>query len=206
MHRNLNRFALAFGIPMCVRVSMCLCLLLAADAAVAEPVVYQLDTEASFIHFEVLHFGTSTLRGRIGPVQGQVTLDRAAGSGELGLTIPMTSADTGLKPLDSVLRRRDLLNTAEFPEAWFVARNFRFEAGQPSELRGELTFRGVSAPLSLKAIRFACRQPPEVAREVCGGDFETTLLRSEFGAGGYVPLVADQVRLRVQVEGARVAP
>jgi polyisoprenoid-binding protein YceI len=186
---------------------VCPALLLATGAAVfAEPVVYQLDPEASFVHFEVLHFGTSTLRGRIGPVQGQVTLDRAAGSGELGLTIPMTSVDTGLKPLDSVLRRRDLLNPAEFPEAYFVARNVRFEAGQPAELRGELTFRGVSAPLSLKSLRFACRQPPEVAREICGGDFEATLLRSEFGASGYVPLVADSVRLRVQVEGQRIGP
>jgi len=188
------------------RLASCLASLLAAGTALAEPAIYRLDTEASFVHFEVLHFGTSTLRGRIGPVQGEVTLDRSAGSGEVGLTIPMASVDTGLKPLDSVLRRRDLLGTAEFPEAYFVSRNFRFEAGQPAELRGELTFRGVSAPLTLKALRFACRQPPDVPKEICGGDFKATLLRSEFGAGGYIPLVADSVRLRIQVEGQRIGP
>ena len=191
---------------MNTRLVSCLASLLAAGAALAEPAIYRLDPEASFVHFEVLHFGTSTLRGRIGPVQGEVTLDRSAGSGEVGLTIPMASVDTGLKPLDSVLRRRDLLGTAEFPEAYFVSRNFRFEAGQPAELRGELTFRGVSAPLALKALHFACRLPPEVPRETCGGDFEATLMRSEFGASGYIPLVADSVRLRIQVEGQRVAP
>ena len=188
------------------RTFACCGLLLAAGTALAEPAIYRLDPEASFVHFEVLHFGTSTLRGRIGPVQGEVTLDRAAGSGEVGLTIPMASVDTGLKPLDTVLRRRDLLGTADFPEAYFVSRNFRFEAGEPAELRGELTFRGVSAPFALKALHFACRQPPEVPRETCGGDFEATLMRSEFGAGGYIPLVADRVRLRIQVEGERIGP
>ena len=43
-------------------------LLLAAAVATAEPLTYRLDPEASFVHFEVLHFGTSTLRGRAAPL------------------------------------------------------------------------------------------------------------------------------------------
>ena len=33
------------------------------------PVTYQLDPDHTFATFEVLHFGTSTLRGRIGPMR-----------------------------------------------------------------------------------------------------------------------------------------
>jgi polyisoprenoid-binding protein YceI len=47
----------------------------------AEPAVYRLDPEHSFVYFEVLHFGTSTLRGRLGPPEGFVELDRVAGRG-----------------------------------------------------------------------------------------------------------------------------
>ena len=53
-------------------------MLLAGRVAIAAPVVYTLLPEHSFVQFEVLHFGTSTARGRFGPIAGQVTLDRDA--------------------------------------------------------------------------------------------------------------------------------
>ena len=59
--------------------------LLSAAAAHAEPAVYRLDPEHSFVHFEVRHFGTSTTRGRVGSLQAEVMLDRAAGRGGYAL-------------------------------------------------------------------------------------------------------------------------
>lgn len=169
--------------------------------AVAAPAVYALDPEHSFVHFEVQHFGTSTSRGRFGPLSGEVTLDRIAGRGEVGLRIATAGVDTGMAVFNARLRQPDLLASTEFPEAFFVARNFRFEGDRVAEVRGEFTFRGVSQPLSLRMRHFGCRQDGSV--EVCGGDFEGELLRSEFGATFLLPLVGDRVRLIVQVEGRR---
>ncbi len=176
---------------------------LLAVAAGAAPVRYELDPETTFVHFEVLHFGTSTLRGRIGPVRGEVVLDRAAGSGELGLRVATAGVDTGMKILDARLRQGDLLDSGSSPEAFFVARRFRFEGDALAEVRGEFTLRNVSVALSLKALRFACRQDAERGAEVCGGDFEGFVNRSDFGMTYLLPLVADRVRLVVQVEGVR---
>ena len=99
------------------------------------------------------------------------------------------------------LREADLLASTEFPDAYFVATRFRFEGDRLAEVRGEFTLRGVSQPLSLFARRFACRS--DEGTEVCGGDFEGELLRSDFGATFGLPFVADRVRLVVQVEGRR---
>jgi polyisoprenoid-binding protein YceI len=169
--------------------------------AQAQSVVYELVPEASFVHFEVLHFGTSTTRGRFGPVRGRVSLDRAAGTGEVGLSISTASVSTGIPVFDARLKREDLLDTEGHPEAFFVASRFRFEGQQLAEVRGEFTLRGMSRPLSLFARRFSCR--PDPAGEVCGGDFEAEIKRSEFGATFGAPLVSDRVRLLVQVEGRR---
>lgn len=179
--------------------------LLAAGPAAAEPVVYTLDPAHSWVHFEVLHFGTSTIRGRIGPVQGSVTLDRAAGGGEVGLVIPTATVDTGIAVFNERLRQDDLLASKAYPEAYFVSQRFHLEGGELVSLRGEFTWRGVGQPLTLKALRFACRQDTGAGAgmEVCGGDFEAELLRHEFGATFGLPLVADRVRLQVQVEGRR---
>jgi polyisoprenoid-binding protein YceI len=167
----------------------------------AQPAAYVLDPAHSFVHFEVLHFGTSTSRGRFGPIAGVVTLDRNAGRGEVSLRIPTAGVDTGLPVFDARLREADLLASKEFPDAFFVATRFRFEGDRVAEVRGEFTLRGVSQPLSLFARRFACRS--DEGAQVCGGDFEGELLRSDFGATFGLPWVGDRVRLFVQVEGRR---
>jgi len=167
----------------------------------AQPVVYELDPDHSFVTVEFMHFGTSTSRARLGPARGAVTLDRSRGEGEIGVRVATASVDTGLPFFNSRMRQADLLAADEFPEAFFVARRLRFEGDQLVEVRGEFTFRGVSQPLTLRATRFACRQ--DTQGEVCGGDFEAELLRSSFGADFGVPLVSDRVKLLVQVEGRR---
>jgi len=180
-----------------------LALAAACGPAAAEPVRYRLDPDNTFVWFEVQHFGTSTLRGRFGPIEGEVLLDRAAGRGEVGLRISTKTLDTGLPVLDKRLARSDLLNSELAPTAYFVSRQFRFDGDRVAELRGEFTLRDVGIPLTLKAIRFACRQDAERGSEVCGGDFEGRFNRSEFGMTFGLPFVADGVRLLVQVEGVR---
>jgi polyisoprenoid-binding protein YceI len=177
----------------------------AASAVPAEsggPVTYRLDPAHTFVTFEVRHFGTSTLRGRIGPVPGEVQIDRVARRGDLRLRIPVGTVDTGMRVLDARLKEPDLLAVAANPEAYFVATRFRFdEAGDVQEVRGEFILRGVSEPLSLVARRFGCRIDARLRREVCGGDFEGDLKRGRFGATYGEPFVGDDVHLVVQVEG-----
>ena len=176
-----------------------------ACPAQAEPATYRLDPNHTFVQFEVMHFGTSTLRGRIGPVTGEVMLDREAHRGDLRLRIPVTTVETGMPVLDARLRKPDLLATAEYPEAYFVATQFHFDAaGGVKEVRGEFTLRGVGEPLSLVARSFACRHDTTLGREVCGGDFDADLKRSRFGATLGEPFVSDDVHLVIQVEA--VAP
>lgn len=172
-------------------------------AAAATAAEYRLDPAHSFVQFEVLHFGTSTLRGRLGPLAGTASLDAAAGRGRVGLVIPMASLSTGWPLLDRRLHEPDLFDTAAHPEAYFVAERFEFAAGSLREVRGELTVRGLPRPLALRTVRFGCRSDPDAARERCGGDFEAELRRSDFGMTFGLPLVGDRVRLLIQVEALR---
>jgi polyisoprenoid-binding protein YceI len=194
------RAVIAAGVRL---LSACLLALAAATAARAAPVIYVLDPEHSFVHFEVLHFGTSTLRGRFGQIDGYVELDRAAPSGWVSLRIPTAAVDTGMPAFDARLRRSDLLDSDAHPLASFVASRLRFDGPTLSALSGELTLRGVRQTLELRALRFGCHIHPQLQREVCGGDFEGELERGDFGASFGMPFVANRVRLRVQVEGIR---
>ena len=57
----------------------------------------------------------------------------------------------------------------------------------------------------LKAVRFNCYNSSLFKREVCGGDFETVVQRSQWGlTWGLAFGFEDQVKLLVQVEGVRM--
>jgi len=171
-----------------------------ATGTVAQPLNYLFDPTHSFVQFEVMHFGTSTLRGRFGPLDGVATLDMRAAAGQVSLSIPTQAVSTGLAVLDSRLRQDDLLDSTAHPQAYFVAERFVFDGPTLREVRGEFTLRGISRPLALHAQRFACGTHPVVQRPWCGGDFEAELRRSDYGLTFGLPLVADRVRLLIQVE------
>jgi polyisoprenoid-binding protein YceI len=175
-----------------------------AGPAAAAPVAYRLDPLHSFVNFELLHFDTSTIRGRFGPLEGEVQLDRSAGSGRVQVVINTAQVSTGLAVLDGRLRQDDFLAVAAHPQAFFVAERFELGAdGAVTALTGEFTLRGHSQPLRLRAQRFGCYTSPLLLREVCGGDFEAEFLRSDFGIVHSLPFVADTVRLKIQVEAIR---
>lgn len=177
---------------------------LAALPALAEPVNYSFDPAHSRVWWEVRHFGTSTHRGRFdaSPV-GSIMIDREAGRGLISLSIDAASVSSGVPALDSMIRGTSFLATASHPSAYFVASQFRFDGSRVAEVRGEFTLRGVSRPIGLRAIRFDCRADETLKREVCGGDFEGELLRSDHGSTFGLPFVADKVRLLISVEGIR---
>jgi polyisoprenoid-binding protein YceI len=165
---------------------------------------YTLDPTHTFVHWELLHMGTSTLRGRFDKVGGTVQFDPKAQQLEVGIVVETGSASSGVPLLDALLKGREMIDVAAHPQAFFVARHARFDGEVPRELRGEFTLRGISQPLSLRALRWHCGLNPLFKRTVCGGDFEAELIRSSFGITHSLPFVADKVRLLIQVEA--IAP
>lgn len=172
-------------------------------AAHAEPVAYVFDPDHTFVTFEVRHFGTSTIRGRFGGIEGFAEIDREARRGYVSLQLKPGGVDTGVPAFDARMREPDLLASAAFPVAYFVASKVYFEGPNVSGVVGELTLRGTSQGLELRALRFGCHTHPTLQREVCGGDFEGEINRGEFGAGFGLPFIENRVRLVVQVEGIR---
>lgn len=172
-------------------------------AAHAQGVTYVLDPSHTQVTFEVLHLGTSTLRGRFNRIEGFVTLDRAARSGEVQITVDTTSVSTGVLPLDGMLRGAQGFVSADHPKAFFIARQLAFDGDKLASVRGEFSLRGTSQPLLMRATNFNCYENPMLKREVCGGDFEAELMRSRFGISHSLPFVGDRVRLLIQAEGVR---
>jgi len=181
------------------------CLIAAgAVTAHAESVTYAIDPSHTFVTFEANHMGTSTLRGRFDKKEGSVTLDKAGKSGKAEITIDATSVDTGVAALDTHLKSKDFFNAAEFGTAKFTADKFAFSGDKVSEVVGTLTLLGKTQPVTLKASNFNCYINPMLKREVCGGDFETTITRTQYGMSyGLNYGLPDNIRLLIQIEAVK---
>jgi polyisoprenoid-binding protein YceI len=178
--------------------------LLAAAAAQAEPVSYSLDPTHTFATFEFTHMGLSTTRVRFDRKEGSIQIDWMARTGRIDIGIDMASVNSGVAVLDAVLKKPGNFDVAAHPMARFVAERLQFEGERLTAVGGELTLAGQTRPLTLKARRFSCYLNPLFKRQVCGGDFEATLQRSQWGLDqGLQSFASDEVQLLVQVEAVR---
>ncbi|MFM9880621.1 MAG: YceI family protein [Burkholderiaceae bacterium] len=178
---------------------------LLAGGAHAQPAQYKIDTTHTKAMWEAKHFATSTNRGSWDKYEGDVTLDKAAKTGKVDLTIDMTSVNTGIAPFNAHLKKEDFFNVEKFPTARFVGDKFTFSGDKVTEVSGNLTMLGVTNPITLKAIGFNCYDNPFVKREVCGGDFEAIVKRSLFGLnwGLANKATSDEIKVTIQVEAVK---
>jgi polyisoprenoid-binding protein YceI len=177
---------------------------LAVGTAHAQSGSYAIDPSHTFVTFEIGHMGTSTNRGRFDKKEGAVQLDTAAKTGKVDLTIDATSLSTGTAAFNKHLQSADFFNVEQFPTIKFSADKFVFTGDKVSEVVGSLTLLGKTNPVTLKASNFNCYQNPMIKREVCGGDFDTTIQRSQWGmTWGANYGFPDAVHLIVQVEAVK---
>lgn len=172
--------------------------------AYAEPETFAIDPTHTFVTFEIAHFDASTNRGRFDKKQGTVQLDRAAKTGKVELTIDMASVSTGTEVFNKFLQGFELFDVATYPTAQFVGDSFTFDGDNVREVAGALTLMGKTRPLVLKANRFRCYKSPVYLREVCGGDFEATMDRVDWGINyGLIFGFPRSVHLVIQVEAIK---
>ena len=177
---------------------------LAAGAVHAESATYAIDPTHTFVTFEISHFGASTNRARFDKKTGSVELDRAGKTGKVDLSIDASSVSSGTPQFDKHLKSADIFNAEAHPQIRFVSDKFSFDGDKVSEVAGQLTLLGQTHPVTLKATQFNCYQSPMLKREVCGGDFETTIDRSQWGLNyGIEWGFTKNVRLVVQVEAIK---
>ena len=175
-----------------------------AGGAMAAPANYTIDPNHTYPTFEADHMGVSFWRGKINSSSGKITLDKAAGTGTVEVTIDIASINFGLAAMDEKARSEDFFDAARFPVASYKG-TLRFDGDKPVAVDGYVTIRGVTRPANLRVNLFGCIPHPMLKREVCGADAEGELNWSQYGMkmSQYGQGDAGKVRLRIQVEAIK---
>ena len=180
---------------------------LAAPAALAAPVTYQFDVVHSRVGFYVSHLGYSNSLGQLVIAPGSFAFDTKDWStGSVSVTMPAASLTFGDGKWDTHVKSADFLDAEKYPEITFVATAVKQTGENTGTLTGNLTVHGVTKPVTLalrlnKAGDHPMRKVPAIGFTATG-----TIKRSDFGVAAYVPMVGDELELRIEVEAYAAAP
>ncbi|MGB4882863.1 MAG: YceI family protein [Neisseria sp.] len=166
---------------------------------------YKIDSNHAHARFEIDHFGTTTNKGGFYGLAGNVQFNLKAKTGFISVTIPVRNLVTGTPEFDKHLKNANFFNADQFPEIRFQSTKWHFKDNKVSEVEGMLTMLGKAKPVKLKATKFNCYQSPMLKAEVCGGDFETIIDRTQWGMDYLVNIgMSKQVKLTIQIEAVKI--
>ena len=178
---------------------------LVAGAAVAAPVTYNIDPNHTYPSFEADHMGGMSIwRGKFRSTSGTVTLDAAAHSGDVNITVDTTSIDFGHEKLNEHAKGAEMFGVEKFPTATYKGTFSKFKGNAPTAVKGELTLHGVTKPVNLVISSFKCQANPMTKKMGCGADASATFNRADFGIDyGKAYGFNMAVKLAIQVEAVK---
>ena len=176
---------------------------LAACAPAWAADVYTIDAMHSMPAFAYRHLDFSTFRGRFEKIGGMITLDTAAHAGTADVTIASASVSTGVPMLDDFLKSSKMFDVAKFPLMTFKSDHFTFAGDKLTSVTGDLTIHGVTKPVTLEVLSFACHPHQLLKVPACGADARATIKRSDFGLAMFIPNDADEVSIDIGVEALK---
>ena len=168
---------------------------------------YTVDPDHTLVRWEVDHFGFTPYWGLFGGITGTASFDKAnPAASKVDITIPVSKVTTASEGLTAHLLRPgkdsgkpDFFGAAP-ADARFVSTNVVIdEDGDEAKVTGNLTLNGVTRPVTLDVDFYgAGKTPPQMgSKDNVGFEAEATIRRSDFGITFAIPLVSDEVELKI---------
>ena len=170
---------------------------------------WKVDPDHSSAGFSVKHMGIATVRGRFGAFEGELRVDQDGNLTADG-EADVATIDTGSEQRDAHLRSPDFFAADEHPRVSYRVTDVQPLDEDTFNVTGDLTIRGVTAPVELTATVEGTDVDPwnneRVAITATG-----SLRRSDYGLtwnqalGSGNVLVGEKVNLAIDISAVKVA-
>lgn len=168
-----------------------------AEASRVAAGTYKVDANHTQVLWEVDHMGFTPLWGLFGETSGSLTLDPAKpNAAQVTIEIPLTGLTVSSVGFGKHLRTADLFDAEKFPTAKFVSTSVK-ASGDKAVITGDLTVKGVTKPVTLDARFYGAGANPMSKAQTVGFTATAKIKRSDFNLGLAVPVVSDEVDLKI---------
>lgn len=171
-----------------------------ASFSMARPVSYDVDPSHTLAQYQVDHLGFSMQSGYFTKLSGKVTLDLAAHSGSVDISIDTDSLQTFWPARDKHLKSAAFFNVEKYPAMIYKANKLVFDGDKLTQVIGSLTLLGVTRPVTLDVTHFHGGKNPMSGVEQYGANAVAHIKRSEFGMKTFLPAIGDDVTLNLTIE------
>ncbi|MBX2834290.1 MAG: YceI family protein [Micavibrio sp.] len=173
-----------------------------ATPANAEIQHFTLDKPHTQIMFFVEHMGVSLSHGEFYDYEGEITFDTEnPENSSAQATIKTASIAMGSDGWDAHLKNKDFFNVEEFPEMTFKSTSIEKTAEKTAKINGDLTILDVTKPVTLDVTYNGSGEHAMNKKPIIGFSATTHIKRSDFGMNYGIPMVGDEVEIRLEIEG-----
>jgi polyisoprenoid-binding protein YceI len=174
-----------------------------STAMPASAQTYQIDPVHSSLLFRVKHMDTAYVYGMFTSMKGTVVVDEAnPARSSINIEVDANSVYTHNEQRDNHLRSPDFFNTRQFPTITFKSTQVRRINANTVQVRGDLTIRGVTRPITANVTLTGKGKNPQ-GKDIIGFETTFTIRRSEFGIRYGLPGLGDEVQVTLSIEAAR---
>jgi polyisoprenoid-binding protein YceI len=170
----------------------------ATDPAQAPAGNWVIDKKHASLEMKVSHLGTSHFAFRFTreAIDGSYSYDPAKPlDSKVSISIDAAGVDTGLPDFNKVIGAdAKFFNGAQYPKITFVSTKV-----EPGKLTGDLTFRGVTKPVTLD-VKYNGYAKTPFGSQIMGFSATGTIKRSDFGFTHLQGMVGDDVALEIEAE------
>jgi polyisoprenoid-binding protein YceI len=157
---------------------------------------YAVEPYHTRIVFDVSHMGFTTWYGDFTSASGTLTFDpKAPTKSALSISFPTASVSTTNPKLDGELKGAEWFDAATYPTITFKSTKIVLLGHSKGVIVGDLTFHGVTHPVSLIAHFNGGGVNPIDKKYTIGFDATGSLSRAVWGVKTYEPLIGDKVGL-----------
>ncbi|WHO37455.1 YceI family protein [Sphingobium sp. AP49] len=170
------------------------------DVAKVTGGTYQVEPTHTQIVFAYDHMGFTNNMGVIAQPTGTLTLDKAnPAASKVSIDVPVANLKTGIPALDEHLMKPEFFDSAKFATAKFVSTSVKPDGATGADISGNLTIKGITKPVTLDAEFYGAGANPMNKKENVGFVATGKIKRSDFGMGYGVPMVGDDIELKIIV-------
>lgn len=170
--------------------------------------IYKNDQSHTSVTFKVMHMGLSHYTARFSKVDATIDYDpKKPENSKLNVTIDPTSVktdypDPAKEDFDAKIGKDpQWLNGEKFPAITFTSTSIKKTGPTTGKITGNFTMLGVTKPLVLDVtFNNAYAQHPMTKKPAMGFSATTTIKRSDWGFGTYVPMIGDEVTVLIESE------
>lgn len=166
---------------------------------------YTLDKPHTQIVFYADHLGFTRSIGKFTDYEGGFVFDSAnPAQSSAEVTIKTASVELNDGKWNEHMKSADFLDVEKFPVMTFKSTDIKVLSDKTADITGDLTLRGVTKPVTLHTTFNKEGKFPYGDMYKAGFSADATIKRSDFGMTYGLPGIADDVVIRIEVEGNRV--